>query len=54
MQIEEFPKVLYREGAHQTVADAKEEKSARKEGWADWHDDHKRSAPAETPAAEKE
>lgn len=54
MPFEEFPKVLYRNGADKTVADTKDEKAARKDGWADWHDDVERTAATATPAAEPE
>lgn len=49
-EFQEYPKALYRNGEHAAVADEATEKELRKDGWTDWHSDHKALKAAEKKA----
>lgn len=40
MELQEYPKALYRDGAAAEVRDKAEEDAQRADGFTDWHTDH--------------
>lgn len=53
MDIQEFPKALYRKGAYIAVQNADEEEAQRAEGFTDWHTDHESMQGADLVAAKQ-